>query len=159
MHADRGLTHCPPRPPQALRAVAARPLRAARLHSAVVRAAYAVDKKVSPHRGAMRQQRLPGGRPFAPASLRCHARRTHLRLPCSPLPPQGASDSMDYRIFFKQAKDGAVVSPWHDIPLYAGAPQQREIRPTCSPPLPTGRPRVPCSVACLSQPCSPTLTV
>ncbi|PRW33953.1 inorganic pyrophosphatase isoform A [Chlorella sorokiniana] len=65
------------RRPQALRAVAARPVRAARLHSAIVRAAYANEK-------------------------------------------QGAADSMDFRIFFKQAKDGAVVSPWHDIPLYAG---------------------------------------
>lgn len=65
------------RRPQALRAVAARPVRAARLHSAIVRAAYANEKK-------------------------------------------GAADSMDFRIFFKQAKDGAVVSPWHDIPLYAG---------------------------------------
>jgi inorganic pyrophosphatase len=33
---------------------------------------------------------------------------------------KGAADSMDFRIFFKQQKDGAVVSPWHDIPLYAG---------------------------------------
>ena len=34
---------------------------------------------------------------------------------------QGAPDSLEYRIFFKQQKDGAVVSPWHDIPLFAGA--------------------------------------
>ncbi|PSC76323.1 inorganic pyrophosphatase [Micractinium conductrix] len=33
---------------------------------------------------------------------------------------QGPADSLEYRIFFKQQKDGAVVSPWHDIPLYAG---------------------------------------
>ncbi|KAL4425349.1 hypothetical protein ABPG75_009365 [Micractinium tetrahymenae] len=33
---------------------------------------------------------------------------------------KGAPDSMDFRIFFKQQKDGAVVSPWHDIPLFAG---------------------------------------
>lgn len=107
-------------PLQALRAVAARPLRAARLHSAIVRAAYANEKQVGAAQGAMRQ-RVATGRPFAPATLRC---RRSDAFPPSPLdqPPQGAADSMDFRIFFKQAKDGAVVSPWHDIPLYAGAP-------------------------------------
>lgn len=33
---------------------------------------------------------------------------------------KGAADTTDFRIFFKQLKDGAVVSPWHDIPLFAG---------------------------------------
>ncbi|EFN57176.1 hypothetical protein CHLNCDRAFT_56094 [Chlorella variabilis] len=33
---------------------------------------------------------------------------------------KGPADSLEFRIFFKQQKDGAVVSPWHDIPLYAG---------------------------------------
>jgi inorganic pyrophosphatase len=32
---------------------------------------------------------------------------------------QGPKDSLDYRVFFK-ASGGATVSPWHDIPLYAG---------------------------------------
>lgn len=47
---------------------------------------------------------------------------------------QGAPDSMDFRIFFKQQKDGAVVSPWHDIPLYAGASTYRSMHtsPSCS---------------------------
>lgn len=94
--------------------------RRASLHSTVVRAAYENEKKV-------RQ----------PAVWACAGRRrrqSHLRRPrarlllgiprCCALRAsmQGAADSMDFRIFFKQQKDGAVVSPWHDIPLYSGAP-------------------------------------
>jgi hypothetical protein len=48
-------------------------------------------------------------------------RYSHHRHPPPPLPPstkQGPKDSLDYRVFFKT--NGTTVSPWHDIPLYAG---------------------------------------
>lgn len=61
--------------------------------------------------------------PLLPAAAAAAAPPTAPLLHCHAAPPapQGAADSMDFRIFFKQQKDGAVVSPWHDIPLYAGA--------------------------------------
>lgn len=37
-----------------------------------------------------------------------------------PCPRQGAPETLEFRCFLKD-KNGTVVSPWHDIPLYAGA--------------------------------------
>ncbi|XP_071495372.1 inorganic pyrophosphatase-like [Diadema antillarum] len=36
---------------------------------------------------------------------------------------RGAPNSLDYRLFFKNS-DGSVISPFHDIPLYADAEKQ-----------------------------------
>lgn len=89
------------------------------------------------HRARRLRQREEGGSPAGRDAPAGGPRQTPCARPLPPPPPplwmrsltlsplaihpQGAADSMDFRIFFKQAKDGAVVSPWHDIPLYAGA--------------------------------------
>ena len=91
---------------------AARPARRAQLQSTVVRASYDLENKVQCMRSTRGccQRRRCGQPPPAPAPT-C----------ASPLLLQGASDSLEFRIFFKQQKDGAIVSPWHDIPLYSSA--------------------------------------
>jgi hypothetical protein len=103
---------------------APRVVRRAQLHSTVVRASYENDNKVRAEAGAMRQPVGRGQTPLALApppaagSSGCAYLLTPAFGRCSLV--QGAPDSLEYRIFFKQQKDGAVVSPWHDIPLFAG---------------------------------------
>ena len=39
---------------------------------------------------------------------------------------RGTPNTLDYRIFYT-SKDGAAISPFHDIPLYADDSQQCEL--------------------------------